>query len=472
MELIHPPPNIISDPCVLLNKCSDEILRLFAPPDLFLPQPACALALTCKQLHRVFRDELNELRDLRADARRLATDAGGLVKVLTIGIFALKNNVEEIKRSAGFGGYCFKASDAVLVAKLCQRGAFAHVRLVNMSMGHLGLVGSTALADAIASGGLRLRELCLDDAHVTDDGCIAIAEALRSKQRDGEGTSSSLLESLSLRRNGIGDKGAVALARMLSDGSSSRNRGAHGNRSSGSSSSDNNAPWCELQSLRLGKNPIGFEGIEAVTAAVEALSRARTQQQQSPSQPQPQSQSPLPPPPPPQQQPRLVELELDPPSVKVGRPERPTRPKRPAEPRPAAAPPSEGSGRRRAERGGPPPSPPPQSSSSAPGPPPPLPPSRPVSRETKSTEKSGGSSSTTAALIARVLEIRIRHDGAMTTAEASRLLQICGEKKPKWLLAQVHPDKQPQHKRLEAAAAAARVNQAMDVLKSRRVVVE
>lgn len=53
------------------------------------------------------------------------------------------------------------------------------------------------------------------------------------------------------------------------------------------------------------------------------------------------------------------------------------------------------------------------------------------------------------------------HDGSMAEEEALQMLNVT-ERKPKWLLSQVHPDKHPDRK-AEAEAAASRVNQAMDV---------
>ena len=190
--------------------CSDDVLLACAASllDLFDPRPAAALAGTCRRFHRLLNGQLSELCELRKGARRLATDAGGLVGVLTGGFTALRN-ASELYRSAGFGGYCFKAPDAQLIAKLCCHGAFADaprgVRL-DMSMGHLGAVGAKSLAEAVGAG-LVLRELHLDDAHLTNGGCITLASALgagRSRVR--------LLESLSLRHDGIGDAGAAALA--------------------------------------------------------------------------------------------------------------------------------------------------------------------------------------------------------------------------------------------------------------------
>ena len=54
----------------------------------------------------------------------------------------------------------------------------------------------------------------------------------------------------------------------------------------------------------------------------------------------------------------------------------------------------------------------------------------------------------------------------MTQSEALQILNVT-ERRPKWLLYQVHPDKHP-NREAEAIAATMRVNQAMDV-RSRHV---
>ena len=54
----------------------------------------------------------------------------------------------------------------------------------------------------------------------------------------------------------------------------------------------------------------------------------------------------------------------------------------------------------------------------------------------------------------------------MSEAEALAILNVT-ERRPKWLVSQVHPDKHPEFS-AEATAATARVNRAMDV-RSRHV---
>ena len=55
----------------------------------------------------------------------------------------------------------------------------------------------------------------------------------------------------------------------------------------------------------------------------------------------------------------------------------------------------------------------------------------------------------------------VAHEGNMTPGEALQVLQVT-ERRPRWLLAQVHPDKHPE-RQSEATQATARVTQAMDV---------
>ena len=69
-------------------------------------------------------------------------------------------------------------------------------------------------------------------------------------------------------------------------------------------------------------------------------------------------------------------------------------------------------------------------------------------------------------LISLVLAVHIANEGQMSEVEALAILNVT-ERRPKWLLSQVHPDKHPDFS-AEATAATARVNQAMDV-RSRHV---
>ena len=91
----------------------------------------------------------------------------------------------------------------------------------------------------------------------------------------------------------------------------------------------------------------------------------------------------------------------------------------------------------------PPPSPPQPPQPSQPPPPPPL-----------------------AELIVLVLAVPIETEGQMTAEEALSIFNVT-HRSPRWLLAQVHPDKHPHHTS-KAEAATARVNQARDI-RSRHV---
>ena len=99
----------------------------------------------------------------------------------------------------------------------------------------------------------------------------------------------------------------------------------------------------------------------------------------------------------------------------------------------------------------PPPPAPPLPAPATPPPPPPLPPPPTLLPE----------------LINLVLAAPIANEEQMSEAEALACILNVTERRPKWLISQVHPDKQPGFLE-EAIAAAARVNQAMDV-RSRHV---
>ena len=66
-----------------------------------------------------------------------------------------------------------------------------------------------------------------------------------------------------------------------------------------------------------------------------------------------------------------------------------------------------------------------------------------------------------AELIVLVLAVPVETEGQMTAEEALAIFNVT-HRSPRWLLAQVHPDKHPHHTS-QAQAAAARVNQARDI---------
>ena len=65
------------------------------------------------------------------------------------------------------------------------------------------------------------------------------------------------------------------------------------------------------------------------------------------------------------------------------------------------------------------------------------------------------------AFISAVLAIPVETSGRMSDDEALKILLLTG-KRGKWLLSQVHPDRNPDRIE-EATEATARVNQAMDI---------
>ena len=107
-----------------------------------------------------------------------------------------------------------------------------------------------------------------------------------------------------------------------------------------------------------------------------------------------------------------------------------------------------GRGGRRGRGGRGHPDPPPPPSPPQPPPPPPPPP--------------------LAELIVLVLAVPVETEGQMTAEEALAIFNVTN-RSPRWLLAQVHPDKHPHHTS-QAQAATARVNQARDI-RSRHVTV-
>ena len=446
MEMLpSPPPMPSPSPAKLtletLLDSSEDILLLCTGTilDIFAPMHAAALSHSCNKLHLLLGPRLEQLRLLRERAVKLASDAKGLTAVLTR-FEALRWN-DEISRSSGFGGYSFTGRDCALVRSLVEHGAFAapHGVLLNMSLGHIGAAGALALADAIKAG-LRLRILLLDDASVTDTGCVAIARALSSS-----GGGSAQLETISLRRNGIGDAGAAALACLLASLAAAA-----------AATTTTAPPPVVLRQLMLGRNPIGFEGIDALRGA--AGTEVGTAPPSLPAFLQVGAAPPslpaflgAPPPSLPTflQELEQLEVELDPPVVHVTR--APSTAKADGASRGGGPSPSKRTAMPKVPRvqgAGCSASPKAPKRGATPGSGPPRPPPPPVD------------------WIRRILAVAVDRDGNMTDGEAAAILGLT-DRPPKWLIAQVHPDKHPRRQD-EAAAAATRVNQAMDLMQRGR----
>ena len=96
----------------------------------------------------------------------------------------------------------------------------------------------------------------------------------------------------------------------------------------------------------------------------------------------------------------------------------------------------------------------------------PLFPSRVQGQDTNETRRAPAVHAHERTYYARSTAVHIANEGQMSEVEALAILNVT-ERRPKWLLSQVHPDKHPDFS-AEATAATARVNQAMDV-RSRHV---
>ncbi|XP_050957891.1 protein NLRC3 isoform X6 [Labeo rohita] len=114
----------------------------------------------------------------------------------------------------------------------------SHLRELNLSGNKMGVSGLNLLYDELKDLHCRLEKLNLSDCGVTDEGCVALASALRSNP--------SHLRELDLSGNKLGASGV----NLLSDGL--------------------NDPHCELETLKLTDCGVSDEGCAALASALRS----------------------------------------------------------------------------------------------------------------------------------------------------------------------------------------------------------
>ncbi|XP_016114465.1 NACHT, LRR and PYD domains-containing protein 12-like [Sinocyclocheilus grahami] len=114
----------------------------------------------------------------------------------------------------------------------------SHMRNMNLSLNKLGASGVKLLSDGLKDPHCKLEKLRLSDCGVTDEGCAALTSALRSNP--------SQLRELDLSMNKLGASGLNLLSDLLKD------------------------PPCKLEILRLSDCGVTDEGCAALTSALRS----------------------------------------------------------------------------------------------------------------------------------------------------------------------------------------------------------
>ncbi|KAG1926561.1 NACHT, LRR and PYD domains-containing protein 12-like [Pimephales promelas] len=114
----------------------------------------------------------------------------------------------------------------------------SHLRQLDLSYNKLGDSGTKQLSDLLANPHCKLEKLWLWDCGITDEGCVALASALRSN--------TSHLRELDLSGNKLGESGVKQLSYILAN------------------------PHCKLEELRLFKCGVTDEGCVALASALRS----------------------------------------------------------------------------------------------------------------------------------------------------------------------------------------------------------
>uniref|UniRef100_A0A673LJK2 NACHT LRR and PYD domain-containing protein n=1 Tax=Sinocyclocheilus rhinocerous TaxID=307959 RepID=A0A673LJK2_9TELE len=134
--------------------------------------------------------------------------------------------------------YCGITDEGCAALASALRSNPSHLRCVDLTGNNLGASGVNLLSDGLKDPHCKLENLWLSNCGVTDEGCAALASALRSNP--------SHLRDLYLSRNKLGDSGVNLLSDLLKD------------------------PYCNLETLSLYDCGVTDEGCAALASALRS----------------------------------------------------------------------------------------------------------------------------------------------------------------------------------------------------------
>ncbi|KAK2836798.1 hypothetical protein Q7C36_014667, partial [Tachysurus vachellii] len=158
---------------------------------------------SCRVLSSVLSSNSSSLRELNLSNNKLQ-DSG--VKLLSDGLKNPHCTLEKLR----MWDCSITDKGCVALASALRSNSSSHLRELNLNYNNPGESGVKLLSDLLKDPHCKLETLQMLGCSITDEGCVALASALRSN-------SSSHLRELDLFYNNPGESGVKLLSDLLKD---------------------------------------------------------------------------------------------------------------------------------------------------------------------------------------------------------------------------------------------------------------
>ncbi|XP_051717676.1 NACHT, LRR and PYD domains-containing protein 12-like isoform X7 [Ctenopharyngodon idella] len=215
----------------------------------------------CAALASALRSNPSHLRDLNLSVNNLG-DSG--VKIVSA---VLENPHCKLEKLRLWKCGVTDEGCAALASAL-RSNPSSHLRYLNLSENNLGDSGVKIVSAVLENPHCKLEKLRLNDCGVTDEGCAALASALRSNP-------SSHLRDLNLSENNLGDSGVKIVSAVLENPHCKLEKlwlskcGVTDEGCAALASALRSNPSSHLRDLDLSENNLGDSGVKTVSAVLE-----------------------------------------------------------------------------------------------------------------------------------------------------------------------------------------------------------